>query len=352
MLLKLVVGVVALGALATGGYFVVKENGVRALSKVLQDNLDSGDYLAALGAAGKIKESGKGSPELEQTVATAARLLVAEDIYHQAVKASDEKRFVDARALLTGSEAVHNPTFKYYEEAQALYKEAEALAAGAAHKTAVTISNLEEKAKTEQTKRQELEQNKKKLEGTLSEKEKSLSQSKAETADAKQKAEASQKDAEAKQVALQAEQTRTQALMEQVAKESKQKFFTELKTYRDMAQKGREQLDNAVIEIGAKRDVTALVYVKQGSSFFEDVKTKVADLRGSRTPAVYQSTVDDFVKSLEQFIEASKQFRNAVFFIDDQGSAEFTSGFSKGKTALANAISYLSSVSDPIAANP
>lgn len=195
MFLKSVVALVALSVLATGGYFVLKEDGVRALSKVLQENLDSGDYLAALGVAGKIRESGQSTPALEETVTATAKLLVAEDIYHQAVKASKEERWVDARALLTGSEAVSNPSFKYYEEARALYTEAEALAASVAHKTAVTISNLEEKAKTEQNKRQELEQNKKKLEGTISEKEKSLSASKAETTEAKRKAFESQREA-------------------------------------------------------------------------------------------------------------------------------------------------------------
>ena len=352
MFLKLGVGIVAFIALATGGYFIAKEDGVRALSKVLEDNLASGDYLAALGVVGKIKASGQDSPELDATVASTARLLVAEDIYRQAKKASDEGRFIDARALLTGSEAVTNASFTYYEEARALYKEAEALAAGAAHKTAVTISNLEEKAKTETVRRQELEQNKKKLEGTLSEKEKSLSQSKAETAAAKQKAADAQKEADAKQVALQAEQARAQQLMLQVEKESKQKFFTELRTYRDMAQKGREQLDNAVVEINSKRDVTALIYVSQGRILFEEVKSKASDLRSNRTPTAYQGGVDDLVRALGEFLESSKQLRNAVVFIEDQSSAEFTGGFSKGKSALANAVSLLANVSDLIASNP
>lgn len=140
--------------------------------------------------------------------------------------------------------------------------------------------------------------------------------------------------------------------MEQVEKESKQKFFTELRVYRDMAQKGREQLDNALAEINAKRDVTALVYVKQATSFFEDTRTKVVDMRNNRTPSTYQSRIDDLLRSLEQFIEASKQFRNVVFLLEDQNSSEFTNGLGKGKTALVNASSYLSGVSDLIASNP
>ena len=92
MLLKFVVSVVALGVLAIGGYFVVKEDGVRALRKVLRDRLEAGDYLAALATAGKIKEAGKSTEELETTITQTARFLVAEDIYRQAVKASKEER--------------------------------------------------------------------------------------------------------------------------------------------------------------------------------------------------------------------------------------------------------------------
>ncbi|MEK7170143.1 MAG: hypothetical protein AAB767_02555 [Patescibacteria group bacterium] len=352
MLLRFIVGIVAVGALVTGGYVVVREDGARELSRVFNDNLASGDYLAALGVAGKLKENGQGSPELDAAVSGAARLLVAEDIYKQAVRASDEGRFVDVRALLSGSEAVTNTSFKAYAEAHALLSEAEAQAAGAAHKTAVVISNLEEKARAEQGKRQELEQNKKKLEGTLSEKEKSLSASKAEAAAAQERALQSQKEAEVKQAALIAEQARAKELMLQVEKESKQKFFTELRTYRDMAQKGREQLDNAAMEINAKRDVTALIYVSQGKILFEEAKPKTVELRNSRTPAAYQGQVDDLLRSLEQFTEAAKQLRNAVAYMDDQSSTEFTNGLNKGKTALANAVSYLSNVTSLIASNP
>ena len=352
MLLKLAIGIVVLAALAIGGYYSVKAQGVRTLSQALEDNLKSGDYLAALGAAGNLKEQGKNTPELEEKIAEAARLLVAEDAFQKAKIARDEKRFADASALLRGSEAVSNGAFKYYEEAKKLYAEAEALAAGAAHRSAVAISALEARALEEKKKREETETARKTLEGTLSEKEKTLSQSKAETAAAQQKAAESQKEADAKQVALVAEQARAKQLMEQVEKETKQKFVNELWVYRDMAQKGREQLDNAVIEINAKRDVTALIYVSQGKILFEEAKNKTNDLRSNRTPSAYQSRVDDLVSSLGQFLEASKQLRNAVAYMDDQSSAEFTGGLSKGKSALANAVSLLQAVSDLIAANP
>ena len=351
MLLKFVVSVVALGVLAIGGYFVVKEDGVRALREILRNRLEAGDYLAALATAGKIKEAGESTEELETTIAQTARLLVAEDIYRQAVKASKEERWVDARALLTESEAVSNPSFKYYEEAGRLLQEAEALAAGVAHKAAVTISNLEERAKTEQSKRQELEQKQKSLEGTLSEKENSISQSRSETAIAKQKAEQYKKDSEDKQVALLLEQARAKQLMEQVEKESKQKFFNEFRIYRDMAQKGKEQLDNAIAEINSKRDVTAIVsvasvYIGQGKILFDEAKNKIADFRDARTPVAYAGKVGDLVSSLSQFLESSRQLRSALLYIDEEGSAEFMGSFSKGKDALGNAVSLLSGVSD------
>ena len=351
MLLKLVIGIVALAALATGGYFAVKESGTRTLARTFEERLAEGDYLAALGAAGTLREKGGTTAELEEKIAETARLLVAEDAYKKAAAALEEKRFADASALLRGSEAVSNGAFKYYEEAKKLYAEAEALAAGVAHKTNIVISALEERANREQNRRQELEQSKKELEGTLSEKEKTITESRNEIRDTRQKLEESKKEAEAKQTALVAEQARAKQLMEQVEKESKQKFINELRVYRDMAQKGREQLDNAVVEINAKRDVTALIYVSQGKILFEEAKSKAADLRSSRTPSAYEGRVDDLVKSLAQFLEAPKQFRNAVVYIEEQGSAEFTGSFSKGKSALANAVSLLGIVSDFIAGN-
>lgn len=350
--LKIILGVLAAAAVGAGGYYAVKTYSTHMLSQTLSARLDSGDYLAALAAAGNLKEEGKVAPELNERIAKAARLLVAEDALKKAKAALDEKRYTDASALLRGSDAVTDSSFKYYEEAKKLYEEAEALSAGVAHRTNIAISALEKKAKTEQTKRQELEQNKRALESTLSQKEQSLSTSRAETAAAKREAEASQKEVETRQTALAAEQARARQLMEQVEKEVRQKFFTELRAYRDMAQKGKEQLENAVTELNAKRDVTALIYVSQGKILFEEAKSKTADLRNSRTPSAYQSRVDDLIKALGEFLEASKQLRNAVVYIDEQGSAEFTGSVSKGKATLANAVSLLSGVSDLVVANP
>ena len=67
--------------------------------------------------------------------------------------------------------------------------------------------------------------------------------------------------------------------------------------------------------------------------------------------ALARPRVDDLIASLDQFISASKQLRNAVVYIDDQGSADFVNNFSKGKSALASAVAYLSGVSELIAAN-
>lgn len=355
--LKFALSALAVVALATGGYYLVKTQGVRTLTNSLEMHLESGDYLAALGAAGNLREEGKMTPDLEEKVAEAARLLVAEDSYKKAKTALDEKRYTAASALLKDSPAVTDASFKYFEEAKKVYEEAEALAAGVAHKTNVALSSLAEQAKTEQTKRKELEQNQKKLEGTLTEKEKAILQGKAETAEATLRALTSQKDAETKQTALLAEQARAQALTAEVEKQSKQKFFTELRTYRDMAQKGREQLDNAVLEIDSGRDITAVVstanvYIGQGKILFEQARDKASDLRANRTPSAYQLRVDDLVNSFGQFLEASKQLRNALVYLDDKGSAEFTNSLGKGKTALANAVTYLFGVSDFIASNP
>ncbi len=350
MLLKLVITIAAVGTLVTGGYFAVKEGGIRSLSRTLTERLQAGDYLAALAAAGKLKEKSGVNPELEKTIAETARLLVAEDTFAKAKQAGEEGRFADARTLLRESEAVTNPTFKYHREAQELLEESEALATGKAHETAVTIQTLEAQANAEKQKRAVAEQRGKTLENTLEktrqEKESVISKTKAEAIMAGEALRKSQEETEARQVALFAEQARAKQLMEQIEKETRQKFATELRVYRDMAQKGREQIDQALTEINGKRDVTALVYLSQGRVLFEEAKRKVADLRNSRTPATYHGKVDDFIKSVDQFLEAGKQFRNAVVYIENQDSAEFTGSLSKAKDALANASAFLSGTSD------
>ena len=138
--------------------------------------------------------------------------------------------------------------------------------------------------------------------------------------------------------------------MAQVEEESRQKFFNEFKVYRDMTEKGKVQLENAIGELNGKRDVTALIYISQGRILLEEVKTKASDLRSSRTSTVYQTRVDDLVKSLDQFLEAAKHFRNAVVYIDDQSSGDFTNSITKANSAFLNAAALLSGVSDFLAA--
>lgn len=343
MILKIALGAIAVVVLAIGGYAAIKEYGLRTFAAAFDARLEAGDYLAALAAASKMKEGGAAGHELDTRISSAARLLVAEDALVKAKKAAEEKRFADAGALLRGSDALSEPSFRYYEEAQKLYRQVEAFAAGAAHQTAVTISALENQASTEKSKRAAAEKDNVALAGTLKEREAALR--------------SSQKETEAKQMALAAEQTRTENLKAEVEKESKQKFFTELKTYRDLAQKGREQLDNAVVEIESNRDVTAVVsaaqiYIGQGKILFEQVRDKASGFRSNRTPAMYHTRVDDLINSIGQFLEASKQFRNTLSYIDDKGSTEFTTGFTKGKTTLGSATSYLSNVTSLIASNP
>lgn len=338
MIPQLVVGIIAVLALSVGGYFVVKEDGARTLAQAVASRFESGEYLAALGAAEKLKESGRAEEGLDETISQAARFLVAEDTFGKAKQAAAENRWNDARALLRENEAFNEPAFKYAREAKELLAQAEALTAKEAHETAVTISSLKNRADSEEKRR-------KTLEGSLQEKEKTLTETRAESRETKQKLEASQKEAEAKQAELLAEQARAKALMEQVEKESRQKFFAEFKTYRDLAEKGRQQLEDAIAEIAAKRDVTALLYLSQGRVLFDEAKGKSADLRARAAPA-YQGKVDDLIDSLAQFLEAAKWLRNAAVYLEDQSSADFTGAFSKGKETFASASNRLSAVSD------
>lgn len=343
--LKITGFVVAAGVAALGVYEVARIYSVQSLKESIGSTLQAGDYVAAIAAYDALQKASPAEAVAEKgNMATAQRLLAAEEDLNRAKRAAERAEWGDVRALLRESEATRNDAFARHREAQELYNLAEAYAAGERHETAVALEELKGTATTEKSKRAQAEEKGSVLQSALSQKEKELGTRDRELTEVKRRADETK-------VQLAAEEARTKELTGQVEKEVKQKFFNEFKTYRDLAQKGREQLDNAVTEIQAKRDVTALVYVSQGKILFEEAKNKTNDFRSNRTPSAYQSRVDDLQKALGEFLEASKQLRNAVVYIEEQGSTEFTTGFDKGKTALANAVSYLSGVSEFISGN-
>lgn len=343
--LKIVGFVVAAGAAVAGVYEVARISSVRSLKESIGTTLQAGDYVAAIAAFDALQKAAPEEAVGEQAkVATAKRLLAADEDLNRAKRAAEQHAWSDVQALLRDSEAIANATFTRHQEAVDLYHLAEAYAAGERHEATITLEGLKGDAANEKTKRTDAEKRAAELSGTLKARESALS-------DAARALQDSKKETEAKQAALAAEQARAASLAAQVEKEMKQKFFNEFTTYRDLAQKGREQLDSATAEIQAKRDVTALVYLSQGKVLFEEAKNKTNDLRNSRTPSAYQPHVNDLLSAFGAFLEASKQLRNAVVYIEDQGSAEFTAAFGAGKTALGNGVSYLTSVSEFIAGN-
>lgn len=351
LVLKVGIGVVATATLGVGGYYLVKADGVRTLTQAFESSLEAGDYLAALGAAGNLRTEGAITPELEEQIAKTARLLVAEDAYKKAKTALDEGRYADAGALLKDSPAIKDVAFKYFDEATQVYEEAEALAAGEAHKTSVTISTLEEKAKTANAKNTALQKKSTVLEGTVKTQQQAIATQNALVTATQKKLEESQKEAEAKQAELVIEQARAKDLMEAVAKESRQKFVNEVKVYRDMAVRGKTELDNAISEINNSRDVTALVYLSQAKVLFEEAKKKVDELRSKSTTG-YSSITDSLASSLTLYLDAGKDLKNAVIYMEDKGSSGFTNSMASSATKISNASTYLSTVSDFIGANP
>ena len=343
--LKITGFVVAAGVAAGGVYEIARVYSVKSLKETIGAKLEAGEYVAAIAAYNALEKAAPKEAVAERkNLATAQRLLAAEEDLNRALRAAERAEWADVRALLRESEAIRNAAFARHREAQELYNQAEAYAAGERHEAVVELEGLKGEATSEKAKRAQAEEKGSALQNALLQKEKELGTRERELTEVKRRAD----DTKAQ---LEAEEARTRELAAQVEKEVKQKFFTELKTYRDLAQKGREQLDNAVVEIQAKRDVTALVYISQGKILFEEAKNKTNDLRSNRTPSAYQSKVDDLARAFTEFLEASKQLRNAVVYIEEQGSAEFASGLNKGKTALANAASYLAGVSEFIVGN-
>lgn len=348
--LKVGIGAFAVVVIGVGGYIFLKTQGIKTLTQAFEKNLESGNYLAALGAAGTLRAEGEATPELEERIAEAARFLVAEDAYNKAKVALDEERYDDASAFLKGSPAITDETFKYFEEATRVYEEAEALAAGIAHKTNVTISTLAEKAKSEAAKNSALQKKSSVLEGTVKVQQQAIAAQDAVVTETKKKLEESKKESDARQAELVAEQARAKALMEAVAKESKQKFVNEIKVYRDMALRGKTELDNTIIEINGNRDVTALIYISQGKVLFEEAKKKADDLR-NRNKSSYVGVMGSLESALDAFLDSGKDLRNAVVYMEDKGSSNFTESFSQGKTKFTNAVAFLSTVSAFINSN-
>ena len=102
MWFKVVVGASAAAILLLGGYAAYEEYREGALARAFDENFSRGDYLAALGMAGKLRASGalNADPVLAERVTEAARLLLAEDALRKARAAAVEERFADAVALL------------------------------------------------------------------------------------------------------------------------------------------------------------------------------------------------------------------------------------------------------------
>lgn len=342
-----IAGFVIVAWVAVGGvYQAARLFSVRSLKDTIGNEIKAGNSLAAIAAYDALTKTAPEEAIGERSnLTTARRLLAAEEDWSRAQAAAGRNEWGDVRALLRESEAIRNESFARHREARELYNLAEAYAAGARHEAAVALEGLKGTAADEKIKRAKAEEKGTALESALSQKSQELSVRERELAETKRRVDDTR-------VQLAAEEARTKELAAQVEREAKQKFFNELRTYRDLAHKGREQLDNAVAEIQAKRDVTALVYVSQGRVLFEEAKNKTADLRNNRTPSAYHARVDDLLRGLVEFIESAKQLRNAVVYIEEQGSTGFTEGLSRGKTALAHGMSYLSGVSDFIVVNP
>ncbi len=333
--LKVAGFIVAAGVAAGGVYEVARVYSVKSLKDTIGAKLQSGEYIAAIAAYDSLRKASPDEAAGEKgNFATAQRMIAAEEDLNRALRAAERTEWAAVRALLSDSEAVRNASFARHTEALQLYEQAEAYAAGERHEAAVALEELKGTATSEKEKRAQAENKGSALQNALSQKEKELSTRNREFAEVQRRA----------------DETKAE-LTAQVEKEAKQKFFNEFKTYRDLTQKGKEQLDNTVVEIQAKRDVTALVYISQGKILFEEAKNKVGDLRNNRTPSNYASRVDDLQKALGDFLEAAKQLRNAIAYIDEQGSAEFAAGLQKGKTALGSGASTLQSVSDFISGN-
>jgi len=350
LLIKLTVGVILVSAIGGVSYKVVKNESIEKLRKALKENIDGGNYIAAVASFDELTQKGGVRENDEHEITRAKEFIAAEENFNRARKAALQDEWNDVRAILKDSVAVTDPKFKFYKEAQELYEEAEALVTGITHSTKVRLSELQDKAKIEKERREQEEKKRMEIEKNLKNAKENLESTKSKV-DEKEKelSEKAKKLSEAESKLLE-EKKRSENLVLEVEKENKEKFFNEIKIYRDMGDKVKIQIDLAIKDMEAKRDVSALLYLSQAKILADEARNKSVSFK-SRTPNVYLAYINDLITALDNFSDSIRNLRNAVVYIENQNSSEFISNLQNGKNLLQAGSALLDRVSNYISAN-
>lgn len=304
------IGIIITFMVTLGGvYSLVRKHSLRELETNALEELDGGNYSAALVMYSTLRDKLSGDLTIGTKVEDIKRLFVAEDNFLKAQQAAENGEWFDVRALLRESDAVSNPTFKYYEEASELYQQAEDEIRVIEGEAATKIVRLQQKTVSEELKRRQVETQ---LQATIVE---------------KQQAE---KILEFTKRLVVESQKQVEVITRIAERERFEKFLNELSLYVDMFDKGDGYLNFALVEIDRGRDITALTFITQGRVLFTEIKSMVEEMRSNRTLGQYNGQVNTMIEALSYMVDASKNLGTSILYIQEKTGSGFLQFFNKG----------------------
>lgn len=318
----LILGILVLSVMtgmAGGVYSIAERQSKERLAEEGKTALEAGNYLASLVSFNQLKKETPENPEISAGAARSQELLVADALLSRARSAAAEGDWLAVRALLGSSETITDTSFKGYDEALTLLANATAKVSILEEKITEELDRLRREAAEEKAVRQEVEVKKKQIETTLQ-----TTIEEKEQREAALKEKVSESESEAK------------TAKEAAEKERAAKFSNELAVYVGLVENGTKDLDAAVAEAEAGRDTSALIYINQGSAFFDEVKIKAEDLLKNRTPVGEEERVRNLLKATALLVLASRSFGNMVLYIGEEGK-DFEMHKVAGQTAEADA---------------
>ncbi len=312
---------------ALGVHALLGEYALQTMRKDVQAALENGDYAAALGHLRDLEGYVDTDTEIEGERARATALLVAAANYEKAKIAADSGEWFDVRALLRDSDAVHNESFIYYNEAVTLLAFAEKRIVALEDSNANEIAGLEKNTAKEKKRSTSLQS---KLQTTIKEKNETtnvLDSTKQMLEKSNRKITETEAEIERKKQLLLEEQQKVAALAEQAAREKLEKFLNEINVYVASLRDGASYIVLAEGEIKQKKDVSALLYISQAKTLFDDVYGKTVGLR-DRSEDSKKEWTERVISASKEFLATVKNLRNSVIVIEDQDGEEFKT-FSK-----------------------
>ena len=316
---------------------LIGEYAIQTTRHTIETALAEGDYAVALGLLTDLEANMKTKdPKIEEDRVFATTLLIATANYEKAKVSAEQGEWFDVRALLRESDAVRNQNFIHYKDALTLLSFAEERIASLENSTAGKIAGLEEKTVKEKQHSRSLQSE---LEVTKEQKKQTanvLDTTKQLLEKSKQKVTETEAEVEHKKQLLLEEQQKVTALAAQAAREKLEKFLNEINVYVASLRDADGYITLALNEIRQKKDVSAILYVSQAKTLFDDVYGKAVGLR-DRSDETKKEWAERIVSATTDFLVTTKNLRNAVIVIDEQEGDAFISYMKKAEEARVHA---------------